>query len=269
MKTKKILYTIFCKTFAIFFLLSLYIKLVSSSKKLKSYNENNENVSIDDRYNHLYKIASRIMLSTSTKVRFRGEKNIPQKPVLYVVNHKSSLDPIAILKTFSKISESSNVLPPVFIAKKEIKSHKKISKAAELIDTIFIDRSNLRDALRVINKEKEILNLGKQSIVVFIEGTRIPGDEFGEFKSAALEPAYATFCPIVPIVIYGLDGVNSANKKKLIKYKEVTVEFLEPIKYKDFIGLNKETVSNKLKQVMQQKYNDLKQNPNWNEEDEK
>lgn len=268
MKLKKFFFILFHKLGFPFVLFALWLGLTSSKRKYMSFIDDNENFPLSERYNYLYKMVNKAVFCANTKVKVRGIKNIPKKPVLFVANHKSNFDVLVYLKAFSLFQEENGILPTTFVSKKELENTKKVSYVAKLINTIFLDRKNLRDTLRVINEEKEIINKAEQSMTIFIEGTRIKEDKFGEFKSAALEPAYATYCPIVPVVIYGTLGVEKENKKNIFKYKEITVEFLEPIKYKNFINQNKETTANKLKEVMEKKYFEIQKNPYWSEDEE-
>lgn len=253
--------------FCLFF---LWLSLRSSKKKYKNWQEEPEYLSLAERYNYVYKMASKAVFCAFTKVKVKGIKNIPSnKSVMFIPNHKSNFDVLAYLKAFKIIKEQrSDVLDTTFVSKIEISKTKRISCAAKLINTIFIDRDNIRDFVRVNKEEKELLQQGEQSLTVFIEGTRVQKDEFGEFKAAALTPAYSTFCQIVPVVIYGTLGVEKEQKSNIFKYKEVTVEFLEPIKYKDYIQSSKELVCEKMKTRMESTYLKLKEDPYWKEKEE-
>ena len=248
----------------IFVLIALFFSLMSSKKKYLAWEEENETMSLEDRYSYVYKMVKKAVFCTFTKIKIKGAENIPlNKPVIYVPNHKSNFDVLVLLKAFYMLNkENPAILNPTFLSKIEISKTRKMGYAAKLINTIFIDRSNLRDLIRVMKEEKELLQKGDQSLVIFIEGTRVKKDEFGEFKSAALTPAYSTFCQIAPVVIYGTLGVEKDQKKNILKYKEVTVEFLTPIKYKDYIQLSKDLVAEKMKKRMEKAYLEIKENPN-------
>ena len=248
----------------------LWFSLRSSKKKFINAEEEPEFYTISERYRYVYKLASKAVFCAFTKVKVKGTKNIPaNKPIMFIPNHKSNFDVLVYLKAFKTLKEKRpDVLDPTFVSKIEIEKTRKVSYAAKLINTIFIDRKNIRDIVRVQQEEKELLQKGKQSLTVFIEGTRIKKDEFGEFKAAALAPAYLTFCQIVPVVIYGTLGVEKEKKSNILKYKEVTVEFLEPIKYKEYIDLSKELVCEKMKAKMEAAYSKLQENPYWEEKEE-
>lgn len=271
MKLKKFFFMLWHWICLPFVLIALSLSLSSSKGKYNNLIEDEDNaMTLSERHEYVYKLASRAVFCSFAKVKVKGEKNIPaNKPVLFVPNHKSNFDVLVFLKALKKIKEDkSGILDTTFVSKIEISKTKKISYVAKLINTIFLDRNNLRDIVRVNKEEKELLQKGEQSLTIFIEGTRIKNHEFGEFKSAALTPAYSTFCQIVPVVIYGTLGVEKESKKNIFKYKEVTVEFLESIKYKDYIQVSKDLVCEKMKSKMEKAYLKLKEDPYWKEGDE-
>lgn len=235
-----------------FVAISLLIGLSKSKGLYKKYYSDSELLSEDDRYNYVYKQTSKATFIANCKINYEGIDKIPQVPVMYVCNHKAGFDPLLLLKIFSK---EEKIIRPVFVSKIELLKNKNVGNAAKLIDTIFIDRQNIRSAYKCIEEEKKILS--KRSVVVFIEGTRILSHEFGEFKSAALEPAFATMRPIVPVVIQGSIGVEQEDKKSFFKYKEINVRFLSPIKPTEFIKTNREGLSSKLRKIMFEKYSEL------------
>lgn len=259
---KKFLFSLYHYLLFPFCLIFLLVGLVSSRKKLKNFEFDNESLDLNERYDYVYKLTSLAVFCANTKIIIKGSDNLPKKTSLFVCNHKSNFDPVVFLNALKKISSKKEIKPVTFVAKKELSEQKFIGPIIKLINGIFLDRKNLRDGLKVINLEKEIISNGEQSVLVFIEGTRIKKDEFGDFRSAALEPAYLTYCPIVPTVIYGTLGVEKKNKMKIFKYKEITVEFLKPIKYKNYIHLSKMVVCDRIKLEMEKKYNELKKDQN-------
>lgn len=230
----------------------LTLSLSMAKRKHRTYYSDPMDLPEGDRYRYVYKMCKKACFMTNMDIKEEGLSSVPKMPVLYVCNHKSSFDPIVLLKIFS---ENENIVKPVFVAKKEILDNIQIGNAGKLIDTIYMDRSNIRDVYRCIQEEKEVLK--NRSVVVFIEGTRINTEEFGEFKGAALEPVYATMRPIVPVVIKGTNGVEKENKKSLFKYKKINVKFMDSIKYKDFINIDKQNIANKLKDMMYKEYQKL------------
>lgn len=235
-----------------FVAISLLIGLSKSKNLYKKYYSDPDLLSEEERYSYVYKQTSKATFIANCKINYDGIEKIPQVPVMYVCNHKAGFDPLLLIKIFS---QEQKVIRPVFVSKIELLNNKNVGNAAKLIDTIFIDRKNLRSAFKCIEEEKKIL--AKRSVVVFIEGTRILSHDFGEFKSAALEPAFATMRPIVPVVIQGSVGVEQEDKKSFFKYKEINVRFLPCIKPTEFIHTSREGLAVKLRKIMLEKYNEL------------
>lgn len=255
MKTKVFFTTLWNKITFPFSSLSLLIGLSKTKKKYLDYEAEPDDFPESERYAYVFKLCRRACFVTNTKINFEGLDKIPNVPVLFICNHKSSFDPVVLLKIFSE-----QQIRPIFVSKKEVLENKKIGFAAKLINTIFIDRKNLRDMYRCIQEEKIVLK--NKSVVVFIEGTRVKEDYFGDFKGAALEPSYATMRSIVPVVIYGSKSIDEKNKRELFKYKEVTVKFLEPIKYKEFLHVDKQVFANKIKELMFNEYKKIAEERN-------
>lgn len=232
-----------------FIAISLKIGLSKAKSLYKRYISEPENTLEQERYEYVYKQVSKATFIANCKIKVHGIEKIPNLPVMFICNHKSGFDPLLLLKIFSK---EEKIVRPVFVSKKELLNQKRISEAAKLIDTIFIDRKNIRSAIKCLEEEKKILS--KRSIVVFIEGQRILEKEFGDFKSAALEPAYKTMRHIVPIVIHGSLGVEKENKKGFFKYKEINIKFMPPLKYNDFIPYSRDAIAKKIKKSMFDEY---------------
>lgn len=236
---------------------SLLIGLSKSKKIYKKYYSDSEMVSEDERYEYVYKQTKKATFIANCDIEYEGIDKVPNVPVMYVCNHKAGFDPLLLLKIFS---EQEGIVRPVFVSKVELLESKNVGNAAKLIDTIFIDRKNIRSAYHCIEQEKKVL--AKRSVVVFIEGTRILSHEFGEFKSAALEPAFATMRPIVPVVIQGSLGVEQEDKSSFFKYKKINVKFMQPIKPNEFIHYSKEAIAERLKKSMYEEYSKFeKENP--------
>lgn len=144
------------------------------------------------------------------------------------------------------------------VAKHELRKRKRVTAVMELIDSIFINRDDLRSVYQGFERQKEVITRCEKSIVLFIEGHRYFGDDFGEFKSAALKIAYQCYIPIVPIVMYGTSGLMDKDKSNRNRNKRVYVKILEPLKPNKFITSSNEFINEKLKIEMQRAYFELK-----------
>ncbi len=205
------------------------------------------------RYEEAYSVCKKALFVLNTDIEIRGAEHLVKRPMFFVPNHKSNLDPLLLIV---KLWEMKGFPYFNIVAKKELIENKWAKGVAQFIDSIFIDRENLRDAVRVVNEETE--RLRENSVVCFPEGTRVSGDEFAPFKPAALEPAYRTLAPIVPVVIYGTDGCLVEGEKKRLRYKKIIIEFMDPIKHTSYGKESKEYFTEKLQKRMQEQYNKLK-----------
>jgi 1-acyl-sn-glycerol-3-phosphate acyltransferase len=82
------------------------------------------------------------------------------KPALYICNHRSFIDPLAICK----------YLDAFVIAKAEVANYPIINKGAELSGVVWVDRNNKDSRAATRDKMIEVLQSG-YNILVFPEGT--------------------------------------------------------------------------------------------------
>ena len=140
------------------------------------------------------------------------ENELPKhRPVLIVCNHKSWLDPLALIcAIYKNRSKKDNQFQFTFVAKMELKN-KLIGKILSYIDCVFIDRQNLRQTFQCFNEQVQLLQKNI-SICVFPEGTRVQGNVIGECKSAAIKVALKSFVPILPAAIYCSKKMNQRSR---------------------------------------------------------
>jgi 1-acyl-sn-glycerol-3-phosphate acyltransferase len=131
----------------------------------------------------------------------------------------------------------------------------------DLIDSLYLERENVRQSLEVYKKQIEMVSK-KKSIAIFIEGTRIYEDTFGEFKHAALKIAYHSYLPILPIVIFGSSGLVDSNKTNVKKGKTVYIKSLDIIQPKTFLDRDSKLFCDELKEKMQKQYDKMNENYN-------
>jgi 1-acyl-sn-glycerol-3-phosphate acyltransferase len=121
-----------------------------------------------------------------------------QRPVLFVANHSSWLDVVAL----------GSVLPGCFVAKGAIAHWPLISWVAKLGRTIFVSRNRAS-----VSREQDNLTArlaAGDNIILFPEGTTSDGNRVLPFSSAFLALADAPARPFVQpvtIVYDGLDGL--------------------------------------------------------------
>ncbi len=157
----------------------------------------------------------------------KGKEKIPQnEPIIYTPNHSGAFDiPAIILNTPQ---------PPIFIAKKELRSLPLIKDWMDVMDCVFVDRNNKDKARSSLHDAIEMVKNGR-SIVVFPEGTRSKTGELGVFKGGAMKIAMETGAKVVPVLLEGTR--ECLEETGNITAGEISVTFLDPI---DTRGLTEE-----------------------------
>ena len=124
--------------------------------------------------------------------------------------------------------------PPIFIAKKELKSIPVLSDWMYVLDCVFVDRKNKDGARSSLHDAIEMVKNGR-SLVIFPEGTRSKNGQLGKFKGGAMKIAMETGAKVVPVLIEGSRA--RLEETGNITSGTVYVTFLPPIETK---GLEKE-----------------------------
>ena len=216
-----------------FVLLVFGLRISRMKAKYKKYLTNPESMPIEIRYKSVYNLVKNVLYIKHYKISSSGLNDLPLNPGLYVVNHKSNMDPLVIFKL---LYENTKIPYFRFIAKAELDSKSYLSYAFKLVDTIFINRENVRDTY---NKFKEEINLNddKRSIIIFPEGTRvIDPEKMIEFHEGSFRIAYKYLVPIIPTVIVGSIDLNKEKQPKNYKNKNkiIYVNFLKQIKPQNY-----------------------------------
>ncbi|MDR1235223.1 MAG: 1-acyl-sn-glycerol-3-phosphate acyltransferase [Mycoplasmataceae bacterium] len=232
---------------------ALAIGILRLKGKAKKYQRMGEAFLPVDRYRIVYKLCKKLLYVKHIKVETQGFENIPKKPVLFIANHKSQIDPIALIK----ILFEQEGLPYFSMLSKIENKHSKIVKAAmDLIDTIYIDRGNLRQQFEAFEEQNKVINAGR-SVIIFPEGTRTYQHEIAEMKPAAFKVAQKSYIPIVPIVIYGSSGLMDNNKQYRNKQKKVYIEVLDVVNHHSFINTKEEYISEQIRSQIASRYEEM------------
>lgn len=151
-----------------------------------------------------------------------GRENIPEnEPVIYTPNHAGMFDIPALILNAPE--------PPIFIAKKELKSIPVLSDWMYVLDCVFVDRNNKNSARSSLHEAIEMVKNGR-SVVVFPEGTRSKDGTLGEFKGGAMKIAMETGAKVVPVLLRGTR--ERLEEKGEIVPGEIDVVFLPSIETK-------------------------------------
>ncbi|MGK4566658.1 lysophospholipid acyltransferase family protein [Flavobacterium sp. 3HN19-14] len=166
-----------------------------------------------------------------TRYTIRNRNLIPENvPVIFVANHQSLYDIIAIIWYMRKSH-------PKFVSKKELgKGIPSVSYNLRHGGSVLIDRKDPKQAIPVIKGMSEYIEKYKRSAVIFPEGTRSKDGQPKEFAQSGLKILckYAPSAYVVPITIN--------NSWKMVKFgffplglgNRLTFTVHEPIAVKDF-----------------------------------
>jgi 1-acyl-sn-glycerol-3-phosphate acyltransferase len=120
------------------------------------------------------------------RVEVRADGPIPSAgPFVLVTNHLSYLDVILL----------AQLVPAVFVAKREVRSWPVWGLLSQAMGTIYIDRTRRRDTLRASGAIERALHRGN-NVVIFPEGTSTDGSAVAPFRSSLLEAASRSGWPV-------------------------------------------------------------------------
>ncbi|MDR2369083.1 MAG: 1-acyl-sn-glycerol-3-phosphate acyltransferase [Mycoplasmataceae bacterium] len=221
--------------------------------KAKKYQKMGEAYLPVDRYRAVYKLCKKALYIKHVKVETKGFDRIPKKPVLFIINHKSQIDPILLIKI---LFEQSGLPYFSIVSKIENTDSKVVNAAMQLIDTIYVERGNLRQQYEAFEEQIRAVNAGR-SVVIFAEGTRIYQHDIGEMKPAAFKVSQKTYIPIVPIVIYGSSGLWDKNKQYKNRDRKIYVELLDVVNHHTFVNMKDEYISEQIRNIIASRYNEM------------
>ena len=118
-----------------------------------------------------YRLLARLL---RLRVRVQGEP-LRGKPVLFVSNHVSWLDIVAI----------GSIQPVAFVAKSEVRKWPLVGITAEMQRTVFVDRQRRHQTGDAVSQMVDRL-AGGTPVVLFAEGTSSDGNRVLPFRSALI-----------------------------------------------------------------------------------
>jgi 1-acyl-sn-glycerol-3-phosphate acyltransferase len=166
-----------------------------------------------------------------TTFKFENRADIPENtPLIVVANHQSLYDIIGIIWFLRKFH-------PKFVSKKELgKGIPSISYNLNHGGSVLIDRKDPKQAIPMIKKLADYIELLNRTAVIFPEGTRSKDGKPKEFAQSGLKILckYAPSAYVVPITING--------SWKLVKFgffplglgNRITFTIHKPMAVKDF-----------------------------------
>lgn len=155
-------------------------------------------------------------------VRFAVKQHGPpmDEPVVYVINHSSTIDLITILALgLSRVR---------FVAKWELQYNPIFFLLGRLTGQVFINRQKSDRAVATLQKAYDRVQKNRLSVLMAPEGSRKHEGIIGPFKKGPFRMAMALGYPIVPIYFEGNRTLSSGGSL-LFKPGHVTAHIHPPI----------------------------------------
>ncbi|MEZ4250872.1 MAG: lysophospholipid acyltransferase family protein [Polyangiales bacterium] len=115
---------------------------------------------------------------------------VPEGPAVYVANHLSYLDPLAIVTH----------APSIAIAKREVADWPLLGDPMRRLGVLFVDRDSATSGARVLLQARRELLAGA-SVLAFPEGTTTRGDRVLPFRRGVFGVARQLRVPVVPVTL--------------------------------------------------------------------
>lgn len=148
----------------------------------------------EQRSQHVADWSKRFLQLLGVSVRVNGQP-LQKGPLMVVINHVSWLDILVMLAA----------QPVCFVSKSEVRHWPVIGWLATHVGTLYIERTNRRDALRVVHQVAENLKAG-HLIAIFPEGTTSDGKQLLPFHANLLQAAISANSPVQPVALRFLEA---------------------------------------------------------------
>jgi long-chain acyl-CoA synthetase len=156
------------------------------------------------------------------RLRGKGKENIPNRPVIFVANHRSGLDGVFVTSRLPW----KRVKNAFFFAKDKHFQSVFARFMAPRNNIILMNiNTNLRES---IVQMSEVLRQGK-NVIIFPEGTRTKTKKMKEFKDMFAILSQELNIPIVPVAILGSERAAYRFKRLPRPFARIFVEFLPPV----------------------------------------
>lgn len=196
-----------------------------------------------------------ILLITGITLKVKGLENIdPKGTYVFVSNHASQFDITALQYGIP------NRLAMIY--KKELSKIPLFGWQLAAGPYVSIDRKNAENAMKSIQKARQVMREKNVSILVFAEGTRSLDGQIHEFKRGAFRLASSVGYPIVPISIVGSSKIMPKGKLKFIK-GEIILHIDNPILTDELKSRQDEiTIMNRIREIIIDNFNEEAVNAN-------
>lgn len=190
----------------------------------------------------MYLYIDAVITLVKAKVHTQGLEKLPEEGrFLLVCNHQHMADP-GIILSYMKKSDLT------FISKQEVRDMPIIGPFLVKIRGQFLDRSNDRQALRIILNCIQMIKNDELSVGVFPEGTRSRDGKVHEFRPGVFKIAQKANVPIVVCTINGT-GPLFSNLKKARK-TPIELHLVEVIPARELQGKTTQDISHRVYEAM-------------------
>ncbi|MBR2667195.1 MAG: 1-acyl-sn-glycerol-3-phosphate acyltransferase [Oscillospiraceae bacterium] len=125
-------------------------------------------------------------------IRAEGMEKLPEGAVLLCANHSAYTDPMFVgYLIFPRYN-------PRFVGKEELRHVPVLGRVLENMGVIFLRRG--KSDLKAIREILRSLKDGEK-VLIFPEGTRVKGDEYGDARTGPAMLALRTGAPLMPVYI--------------------------------------------------------------------
>lgn len=187
-----------------------------------------------------------LMFLSGIRLTVIGKEKVPtDRPVLYVLNHRSVFD---IVVSLAHCPGRTG-----YIAKKEFEKVPLLSWWIRWINGLFLNRDDVREALKTILTAIDHIK-GGISMAIYPEGTRNRDTDETKmlpFHEGSFKIASKTGCPVVPVVINHASEVFE-DHFPWIKGTHIIMEYLDPVDIKALTGEDKKFPGRYVQGLMQE-----------------
>jgi 1-acyl-sn-glycerol-3-phosphate acyltransferase len=156
---------------------------------------------------------------------------------LIVCNHQGLVDPLPIMLAM--------LSPMSFVSKEENKKILGIGAWGKAIDLIYFNRDSLEGNVKMLRECTTQIRAGG-NVLIFPEGTRSKSDSMNPFKSKAFGIVKMAKANILPVSLsHAYDPFDTRIKQP------ITVTIHPLIKYEEIEGMNVESLSEKIYDIIQ------------------
>lgn len=195
-----------------------------------------EKYSVQDKFDFGMKVIDKIKKRARVDTLVYGSDNIPDgEPVVFYSNHQGKYDALGVLRAMP--GKASSVLWDYKTADRII-AH----EMSGLVSAVLIDLKSMKGKVKGIIECIEKVQSGS-NLLMFPEGftDATKGNRIGEFQTGCFACSLKTHTTIVPVTIY--DSYKAMNGNNIFKHVTTQVHFLPPIRYEEYREMNKQELS--------------------------